>query len=147
MNPFLEDWLAAGPLLIQRLQGVAGVASVAGGRDLVDVQEQAQAVPAVYVLYGGDRIGSSGGDCQQVFQRWLVVLTVRSVADLQSGSGLHAEAGQLLPRLIRRLSGWKPARGAQALQQVTGPAPILTDDFAYFPLLFELGVFLPTDPD
>lgn len=145
-RPLDTDWLQAGPLLVERLSGIEGIVSAAGARDLVDVQEQAQATPAVYAIYVGDRMGESEGDAQEVWQRWLVVLAVRSVSDMLGGTGLLTEAGLLLPRIRASLIGWKVLRGTKPLRCITSPPVITTEDFAYYPLLFELGTFIDITP-
>ncbi|MBX6761994.1 hypothetical protein ISE73_33745, partial [Pseudomonas aeruginosa] len=113
-DPF--DYLFLEPLLIERIRSeVPGLAIVSGVPDLAALSEQDQPAPSVYVVYLGDEIGTGadhqGGRraIQAIGQQWAVVLVVHYADSSNSGEGARREAGPLLGRLVKALTGWAPA--------------------------------------
>ena len=146
----LADYLAAEPLIVTRLRGeVAGVPSahVLTAADLSGVEARAQHTPALHVIYDGDEpLGESGqsdaGDVQITWQRWLVVVAVRSARDTTGGAGARALAGPLLVAVIQALAGWRPSADHSPLIRASAPRPAFDAGFAYYPQLYRTAIVL-----
>ncbi len=142
MSTLDEDWLAAGPIIEQRLRDqVRELRLVAGINDLGELESRVgQQDPAAFVVYDGDRIAPQvgSGASEAGAQCWIVVLAVRSSRAGGDGSGLRSEAGRLLPLVRDTLRGWAPFDGGRPLRRVTAPRPGYSAVFAYLPLAFEL---------
>lgn len=110
---------------------------VLAGADLAGVTEQAQLVPAVHLVYQGYRVLESRSDAlaTRLEQTWLLVVAVRNVHGLKSGSPAREQGGQLAATVAQAVMGW---RGPQAtpLKLVSGPAAGLSNGFMYVPLAF-----------
>ena len=146
----IADYLSAEPAIITRLKDVQlaiGFKSVLGVADLASIEEATQQDPAAHVIYNGDILpggaGSSAGNssAQVAVQRWLVVIAVRNVRNVKSGSGARAEAGTLISKVIAALNGWAPTASHRPMRRVQAPRPGYNKGFAYFPLMFETQLF------
>ena len=144
----LTDYLAAEPLIVARLRDqVAGVPHVLTAADLAGVEARAQHTPALHVIYDGDEpAGEAGqsdaGDVQITWQRWLVVLAVRSARDTLGGAGARALAGPLLVAVIQALAGWRPSADHSPMLRASAPRPVFDAGFAYYPQLYRTAVVL-----
>lgn len=148
VDALLTDWLAAGPLIVERLRAkVPGLRLVAQLADLANIEQAAVQVPAAFVAYDGDRYaeGAASGMAQHGAQRWQVVLAVRNASVGGNGAGVPGEAGPLLPQIGAALAGWSPFDGGRPLRRVTALRPGYTVGFGYYPLAFELD-FVTTTP-
>lgn len=152
MSAALTDYFQLGPALKDYLrdpsQGfglvdVGDLASLADALEGVKPEEIANRLsglaprcPAAFVGYDTDLEQwemEDGG--HQLYQRWLVVLMVRNVADTSRGAAVLAEAGPLLLRLIAALSGWRPdIKHLGALRHVAGPRPVFGTGVGLFPI-------------
>lgn len=142
-----ENYLALEPLIIDRLRDeIRCIDNIFSGADLASVKGCSQIVPALHVLYMGDRIpggeGSSAcdGADQVLTQLWAVVVAVNNVTGILDGSEARQEAGPLISQVLETLQGWKPAQGFRALKRTTGPGPNYVEGFFYMPLVFECVV-------
>lgn len=143
----LADYLAAGPLLMQRIRAaVPSVAAVLAARDLSRLAESTLQSPAVFVVYDGDRLGDAAGrgGARIVHQRWLVVLAVRNATQSDGGAALTNEAGPLLSALIEALQGWAPSDDFRPLVRIAAPLPGFSPAFAFYPLAFEAALITVT---
>lgn len=109
---------------------------------LSDMVESSQASPAVHVIYVGDNVKSAEagqGSAKMIGQKWLVVLAVRNAkSQLQNTTEIRNLAGELIPKLLGCLQGWKPTDASRALVRIAGaPPPGYSSAFAYFPFMFE----------
>lgn len=142
MSVLVDDWLAAGPLMVDRLRAeVPALRGVGSINDLGDLEARVgQQAPAAFVVYDGDRVAPAvgSGASEAGAQKWIVVLALRSARAGGDGSGLAAEAGRLLPQIRNALVGWAPFENGRPLRRVTAPRPGYGTAFAYFPLAFEL---------
>ncbi len=146
----LADYLAAEPLIVARLRAqVAGVpdANVLTAADLAGVEARAQHTPALHLIYDGDEpLGEPGqsetGDTQITWQRWLLVVAVRSARDTTGGSGARAVAGPLLVATIQALAGWRPSADHSPLVRAGAPRPVFDAGFAYYPQLYRTAIVL-----
>ncbi|HIE0069181.1 TPA: phage tail terminator protein [Pseudomonas aeruginosa] len=148
-DPF--DYLFLEPLLIERIRSeVPGLAIVSGVPDLAALSEQDQPAPSVYVVYLGDETGTGadhqGGQraIQTVGQQWAVVLVVHYADSSNSGEGARREAGPLLGRLVKALTGWAPAIDVAPLARSARQSPATyASGYLYFPLVFTARFVYP----
>lgn len=151
MTRLADNWLAAEPLLVERLRTqVPDLRAVYQAEDLAALDAQkdvrAAATPAAHVFYLGDQVlvgddsSRNQGAAQVVDQIYGVALVVRNAT---GAGGLRADAGRLLPQLIRAIAGWdcgvaglRPFRRAA----VRTP-PRYYADKAIFPLFFAARAF------
>lgn len=139
-----DDYLAAEGRIRDHLEtelaDLAGL-KVLSAADLAGVTEGAQHTPALHVIYMGDAVPQADAvdqPYQVLRQRWMVVVAVRNARTQRSGQAVREDAGPILSRVIRALSGWRPGQGLGALARTTAPAPAFTPGgFGYFPLQFE----------
>lgn len=96
-------------------------------------------MPAVFVVLDGLSVLELAalGNRARLGLRWLVVVAVRSVADLGSGAQARALAGPLADVVLGTLMGYTPPESAAPLALQTGPAPIYQEGVFYLPLAFE----------
>jgi len=143
----MQDYLAAEPLIIQRLKDQVANLPVLSAADLADVAEAKQITPAAHVLYGGDRLADSAGRgaAQAWAQLWWIIVAVRNARDQGKGGEVRKTAGPLLLSVIKALSGWEPDKDHGPLKRVNPPTrPAYSKGgFAYFPLAFETVVETP----
>jgi hypothetical protein len=140
----MQDYLALEEPLIERVRACCaaelGLRAVQGVADLEGVIAAGQRLPAVYVLYAGERVPageqSHRGGVAHVDQRWYVVLALRNVRDTQHGSAWRRDAGPMLAALNAALQGWRAAPEFQPLQKTSAPAPMYTAGYGYFPLAY-----------
>ena len=142
LGPALQDYLrdpSRGFGLVN-VDDLAPLADALEGAKPAEIATRLSALaprcPVAFVGYDTDLTqwdSEDGG--HQLFQRWLVVLVVRNVADTTRGSAVLAEAGPLLMQLIGGLSGWKPdIKCLGALRHVAGPRPVFGTGVGLFPI-------------
>ncbi|HBO1061283.1 hypothetical protein IPC1288_05375 [Pseudomonas aeruginosa] len=148
-DPF--DYLFLETLLVERIRAeVPGLQDVSGVPDLATLDEQRQGSPCVYVVYLGDEIGTGashqGGSraIQTVTQHWAAVLTLYYADAQGDGQGARREAGPLLGRLLKALTGWVPDQGVTPLARSPQASPVsYSNGFFYFPLVFTANFVFP----
>jgi hypothetical protein len=149
MNATVEsDWLVAEQLIIDRVADqVQEFVKVLGAADLSALDEKTPTSPSCFVVYDGDRIpGNTPGTVinqganQIVFQRWIVIVAVKSAKDVRGGSGARRKAGEIIRATLNALSGWKPEAALGALVRVQAPRPEYAGGFGFFPIAFECRV-------
>lgn len=128
------DWLAAGSRLRDLVLPLKelGLVDVFVATDVADVQNLGQIVPAVHILYQGDRVseGHQSGLSSKVEQQWLVLLTHR-------GAPGRATAGVWLHRLLTAIAG-KPFEKSTFVRVNPSVRPSYKAGVAYLPLAFEV---------
>lgn len=139
------DYLAAGPLIEQRIQDATNIKRVKGVGDLTAwLDDEAEftkqlsgKLPAAFVGFDGEAIGdmTGGGTDYVVAQRWLVVLAVGNLRNADTQQGVVADAGPLLTQLAQALSGWKPQGFTELIRQAA-PRPGYRAGVGFFPLVF-----------
>jgi len=138
----VDNWLAAEPLLVERLRTVLGSsAHVLTARALAAVEEAGQPTPAVHVLYHGEPSIQSGaaGVVTDVTQTWLLVCCIENVATLKQGAAAGQDAGHLAMRVRTAVTGpaWRPGGGLAPFEQVPSPyAATYSSGRLYLPLAF-----------
>ena len=130
------DWLAAGSRLRDLVLPLKelGLVDVFVATDVADVQNLGQIVPAVHILYQGDRVGEGhqSGLSSKVEQQWLVLLTHR-------GTPGRVTAGVWLHRLLTAIAG-KPFEKSTFVRVNPSVRPSYKAGVAYLPLAFEITV-------
>lgn len=138
----MDDYLAAEPLIVARLESQVTGVKVLTAADLAGVKEAAQVTPAVHVLYGGDRLADSVGHgiAQTWAQIWWVVVAVRNARNQGKGREARKAAGPYIAQVFQALTGWQMSSTDHGpLKRVNPPGgPVYSPGgFAYFPLAFE----------
>lgn len=143
MNNLIVDYFSVETDIVERIKAsMPELKSVLTPFNLEDMQESSQNTPAVHVIYAGDNITQNSvgqGASRVITQKWLIVLAVRySGSQLQKTSEIRSNAGQLIPKLLGCLQGWKPNESSRPLVRSAGaPPPGYSAAFAYFPFMFE----------
>lgn len=128
------DWLDAGNRLRELVLPLKdhGLVEVFVATEVADVQNLGQIVPAVHILYQGDRVveGHQSGLSSKVDQQWLVLLTHRPTPG-------QATAGVWLHRLLSAIAG--KSFGQSTFVRVNPSVrPSYKAGVAYLPLAFEV---------
>ncbi|MBH8636462.1 hypothetical protein I5J65_32130, partial [Pseudomonas aeruginosa] len=77
-------------------------------------------------------------------QQWAVVLVVHYADSSNSGEGARREAGPLLGRLVKALTGWAPAIDVAPLARSARQSPpTYASGYFYFPLVFTARFVYP----
>lgn len=137
--------LSAEPLIVSRLQSVLGAsAQVFTAPDLAGVAEAKQVTPAVHVVYGGYRVTQEQGEglIVELEQDWYTVVVVRNVRDIRSGAAAREDAGPLLARVFRGLTGHRLAPGWRRLRPTQPPRAGYSKGYGYYPLSWSLRLQL-----
>lgn len=129
------------------------VRAVLSAADLAGVKEQGQTTPALHVLLlkFGVADSTNDGASALIAQTWLVVA---AVANAVSGRGAGAaaararvDAGTLLDAVAPALLGWRPAvAGCSPFRMVDPPAPVVGENYGYYPMAFVVESVLKGDP-
>lgn len=131
-------FMALEPLLIERindrLRHIPAL-KILSGADLAGIDERAQPVPAVHVIFGGHQERVQDHLVERV-ERWLTVVAVRNARSQVSGQDARADAGPILTDLHAALLGWQP-KGVKPVQPAAAPRPGFSAGFGYFPLAWE----------
>lgn len=136
----MNDFLAAEPLIIQRLKDKVQCAlRVDGAPELAAVQEESQVTPAIYVIYYGYLPGRENGQqgVREIELRWIVVVCVRNLRDVKTGGGVREDAGPLIYDTMTALMGWRPDNHHTPLELEASPPPRIKPGFGYFPMVFK----------
>jgi hypothetical protein len=141
------NYLALEPLLTERLSALKmdwPELRLATSGDLGDKRDDPGGLPAVWLLYMGDRnIPDGVGNgllitCDQV---WCVAVAVR---DLRSASESRAAAGELIAATLGLVQGWTPPQAEMGtygpLLRTAAPAPIVGKGVMITPLYFTCRV-------
>lgn len=106
--------------------------------DLAGVQEAAQFVPAVHVVWNGFRVleASTRGDKARLEHTWLCVAAVRNVAGVRNGEAARRDAGELLARAGAALMGAVVPNTAGPFRLAPAPRGSFSNGFFYLPLAF-----------
>lgn len=144
----IADYLQAGALIEERIRDAAPnilrVSPLAALYALLENEPDRMAahisgqMPAAFVGFDGEVPGDTAGDgfTHVVAQRWMVVLAVSNLRDVDTGRGVTAAAGPLLSDLVAALTGWKPSDDFAVLQRQPAPRPGYLAGVGFFPLVF-----------
>lgn len=161
MSAALTDYFQLGAALKARLRDpahalglvdvgdLAPLADALSGAKDSEIAQRLSALaprsPAAFIGYDTDltQFDTDGGG-HLLFQRWLVVLVIKSAAGAASGSGVMEAAGPILFETLQCLSGWRPdIVGVGELQHVAGPRPAFGAGVGLFPLAFLVPFYVP----
>ena len=148
-NP--NNFLAPEPEIVERLKAILPAnVHVLTAKELADVKEDSQPVPAVHVIYNGFRVTESrvDGRVSSLAHEWLVVAAVRNVRGLKAGTDARQEAGELAAQAGAALMGFRPKQGV-AGPFLLAPSPGISNSqagYLYLPLAFAVeSVFQNVD--
>lgn len=145
----IDDYLSAGPLIIQRLRTrVPDLIDIVPARTEADLMTTTLRLPAAGVVYMGDIPGDTSvrGASQAVDQKWMVVLVLSSAVQGDGAAALMAQAGPLMLRALSALSGYSLSDHHRPLQRIPGPRHGYQSSRAFFPLQFKCQVFTLAAP-
>lgn len=140
----LENWLAAEALIIDRLKAKVPEAKLVQAMPELDIENVAQKCPALIVIYQGDRLSDSALDGQVMIaeQIWSVVVVVKNVKDIAQGAASRVEAGLLMTKAIKALSGWQPnADFKTGLTRINAGGAGYLAGVSWFPLAFKVATY------
>lgn len=139
----MSNYFAVEGLILDRLRSSVGdFRLITTGRNLAGVQDHPGPVPAIYLIYDGQKPHMGAGLEQVIDQSWLLVIVVRSVRDLVAGSSERLDAGGLLLQVCEALLGWKPDGEYGPLTLNTAPGPTYDNGFGYYPVRFGTRMIL-----
>lgn len=133
----MSTLLALEPLIAARLRELIDrpEVKILTLADLASLQESAQPVPAVHLVYDGHTVNINEMHTE-IVERYLTVIAVRNVRDQKGGADARAAAAPLLNAVFAALNGWVPA-GHKPLRAATPPRPGYKAGFGYHPLAWE----------
>ena len=135
------NYLAIGEQIVERLKSqVPELLEVYTPAEVGDAEQSTQVTPCAHVVYGGDQIAATagGGKANIIPQKWFVILAVNHAsAQLGDTSAIRREAGEIIPKILAALNGFKPASSMRPLTRVDASAPVYESTFAYYPFAFE----------
>lgn len=135
----MDNYLIAEQLIVDRLRSrLSSNIKVLSAADLVGVSENAQATPAVHVIYDGYRPTqvTGNGRKQETEQTWLTVIAVRNVRDTRAATATREDAGPIMLDCLKALQGWKLSDEHSSLELAGAPKAGYSAGFGYFPLAF-----------
>ncbi|MBF0263607.1 MAG: hypothetical protein HQL97_17415 [Magnetococcales bacterium] len=126
------DYFALEPLIIARLREKLTDISIRSTWGAPKIHETTDLPPAILLFLEDDQPGSvvENGACQKIEQTWLCLVVVNDPGN---------EAGPLISRVIRALSGWTPAESRfAAFKRVRSnfSPDCSANGVYYFPLAF-----------
>lgn len=150
----MDNYLFLEQPLIDRIESeVKGLKVVAGRTDLASLADVKQIVPAVYVIYLGDKLADdtqhqgNRRTVQQVTQNWAAVLAVNPADGQKDGKHARQQAGVLLAQLIKALTGWRFSDALTPLARAAGTTTAnYVGSFCYYPLIFKTSFTFPQAP-
>lgn len=138
---FLDDE----SLLIDKIESTVADLTI-GGRairvlpaaEMALVEDQSQAVPAVFVVYDGHEPTNAlaHGAIQEIEQHWIIVVAVRNARGQLNGQATRQDAGSMIDVILPALLGWKPDATGSSFRLVKSPAPTFADGLGFFPFTF-----------
>lgn len=146
------NYLVLQPLIEAQLRSelAADKIPVEGIEEIAQAGAEDQRPKVVFVCWAGDRFPQAESGrvlstgAQLVYQQWLVMLHLRNAGQINRDAR-NAQAGQLLARLHRALSGWSPVSQPGSplrFRRITGPKPDYTKVSGLYPLAFEIPLQL-----
>ncbi|MEQ5285549.1 MULTISPECIES: phage tail terminator protein [Providencia] len=146
----VRNYLFCGPKIIERLQEkVPEFLEVLSAADLSTAENDDPATPNAYVVYNGDITGTSpsatGGNlklAQYINQLWIVMICVYLPDSRGLGEYAGEEGGELITKVINALTGWSPdPKACLPMSRHSQSLPTQYENgFAYFPLVFQVGI-------
>ncbi|MDD5272898.1 MAG: hypothetical protein PHU14_09290 [Methylovulum sp.] len=143
----MADYLSAGQLIVARLRDQLTEVPTPNIRVALSLDWLVKNAlhPSIGVVYHDDKVdtGPGGenknGKSQVVWQIWLVLVSVRNVAD--AGGAAQAEAGQILAHVISVLQGYEIRKELNPLSRVPNIyRKSENNGFVHFPLMFATKV-------
>lgn len=144
--------LTAEPLIVARLEAklaaLNSVPRVFTAPDLAGVAEEQQVTPAVYVVYGGPRIGQvlADGAIVELDEVWHTVVVVRNLRGVRSGEAAREDASTILQAVFGALSGWKPSADLRKLRPINPPRAGYSKGYGYYPLSWTIKQQMRGEP-
>jgi hypothetical protein len=143
----MDNYFTAEQPIIDRLkEQLPEIRVISSSRNLDTVIRSNAITPGAHVIFDGEGIEEDSrhrvGSKQIVYQKWLVVLSIKSNRDIPTGSGIRWEAGPLLLKINNALQGWKPATGFGGMAKAPSKVPVYQDNIGHFSLSFTSRVVL-----
>ncbi|MBF0448585.1 MAG: hypothetical protein HQL67_10315 [Magnetococcales bacterium] len=139
----MNNYFAAEALILTQLEQLNdSFRQIGAGRSLEAIREHPGAVPALFLIYDGQKPDLGAGREQAIHQQWLLVVVVRSARQMENGIQERIEAGPLLIRLCETLIGWQPDSEHGPLTLNTAPGPVYHHGYGYYPLRMSTRLIL-----
>ncbi|MBF0380687.1 MAG: hypothetical protein HQL69_06700 [Magnetococcales bacterium] len=133
----MSNYFAAEELILNQLQSLTdGFKLINTGRSIKELFNHPGPVPALYLIYDGQKPFMGAGVEQVIDQQWLLVVVVRCARETTSGTFERLEAGPLINSICSTLLGWKPNSDYGPLTLTTAPGPIYNNGYGYYPICF-----------
>lgn len=130
---------AAQPKIIDRLvDGLDGL-SVKPAETVQSIVEGKQSDKTLYLmLHRYKPLADDHGTARQWEEYWMTVLAVKTVGGAEKADRAAKAAGPILTQVLALLDGWtcRPEVLGR-IDAVQPPDPLITDGYAYYPLLFK----------
>lgn len=130
---------AAQPKIIDRLEGGLDGLSVKPAETVQSIVEGKQSDKTLYLmLHRYKPLDDDHGTARQWQEEWMTVLAVKAVGGADKAERAAKAAGPILTQVLALLDGWtcRPEVLGR-IEVVPAPDPLITDGFAYYPLLFK----------
>jgi hypothetical protein len=139
----VNNFFATEELILTRLESLNGLFRlISTGRSLPELKNHPGPVPALYLIYGGQKPYLGAGLEQAIHQQWSVVIVVRSAHNSATGAGEREEAGPLLIRVCETLLGWQANSETGPLTLQSTPGPTAHNGYGYYPLQWSSRLIL-----
>lgn len=115
--------------------------AVCGAADWGEVEKE-KLLLSVLVVFDGMKIKSRSGKNKVLTQRWLTVVSLRN-ASADRGKTVRSKAGPILQAIIDGVDQWRTQEpGYGMAEMIDPPAPDYEKGRAWFPLAFQVDVYL-----
>lgn len=140
--------LFAEQLIIDALRNhpplAAMIVSIDAMTDFESVMQRAQALPALFVSFAGEKIGDTyeDGQTHTVQQRWGVVIAVATAKpkEVLAGGHVRSQAGEIMAEIGNALCGQRLNPEVSALQMIDSPQPAYKLGKGFFFMMFGLNL-------
>lgn len=115
----MSDFFAVRKEIATKLLEITEFKKIYTPLNSVQVTEMSQVTPSAHVNFVGivARDNAGRGNANFIHQKWSVTVACRNAqAQMVDGSSATDEAGNLLDKVILKLSGWQPDSSSDALR-------------------------------
>lgn len=147
MAAIRDDYLAVGPLIVERLDALLDGVQVKGIEHIAQATETNLLRTTAFVLWERDLFDeseggrASRGSSQIASQVWTVLLAVRHASQVDE-TARNTVAGPLLSLIHQALSGWQPDATHRPFRRTNGRQASYGKNVGLYPLSFAITLNL-----